>query len=295
MKQADPPRLLDPDSEASSSLRELLESARADEPTPAELASLAGKLGPLFTPPGGAPPSTPSPGSGSAPVPSTSGGAVSAAAGGLKAKVILGVAAVALAGASFQAGRLVERESGSAQRASVSERAVEAPAASRLAEAPAPVQLPEPARVSSPEVSREAPPAPGPSRTGAPAAVPSPKVGSRPAGSAQRREPAEAPAPSTPSAVPGAASVDEELLELEPAWGALRQGNAAAALSRAESHAARFPSGALSQEREVIAIDALVRLGRRAEAEARAEAFRARYPTSTHQVRIQGLLSGTER
>jgi hypothetical protein len=39
----------------------------------------------------------------------------------------------------------------------------------------------------------------------------------------------------------------------------------------------------------------LVRLGRRAEAEARAERFRARYPTSTHGVRIQGLLSGTKR
>ena len=38
--------------------------------------------------------------------------------------------------------------------------------------------------------------------------------------------------------------------------------------------------------------DALVRLGRRAEAEARAASFRARYPTSTHGVRIQGLLSG---
>lgn len=86
--------------------------------------------------------------------------------------------------------------------------------------------------------------------------------------------------------------MDEELTLLESAYQALQRGDTVAALEQAERHASRFPTGALAQEREVLAIDALVRMGRRSEAEARAEAFRTRYPTSTHGVRIQGLLSG---
>ena len=47
-------------------------------------------------------------------------------------------------------------------------------------------------------------------------------------------------------------------------------------LALADEHAARFPAGVLAQEREVIAIEALVRLGRMKEARARAQRlFRA--------------------
>jgi outer membrane protein assembly factor BamD (BamD/ComL family) len=87
--------------------------------------------------------------------------------------------------------------------------------------------------------------------------------------------------------------MDEELGLLESAYGALQRGDAEAALASARGHAERFPDGALAQEREVLAIDALMRLNRRTEADARANAFRTRYPTSTHWIRIQGLLSGT--
>lgn len=64
----------------------------------------------------------------------------------------------------------------------------------------------------------------------------------------------------------------------------------AEALSLCTTHAARFGAGVLGQEREVIAIDALLRLGRLPEARARAERFRAAYPGSAHTRRIDGAL-----
>lgn len=62
------------------------------------------------------------------------------------------------------------------------------------------------------------------------------------------------------------------------------------ALSLTRAHAVRFPRAALDQEREMIAIDALRRLGQIDEAKRRAEAFRARYPRSAHLHRLEGLL-----
>ncbi|QRK11227.1 hypothetical protein JQX13_14810 [Archangium violaceum] len=257
MNPREPVRLLEQDSEASDELRELLGAARLDEPSAEQLASLAGKLGPLLGPPGGAPPTAPPSGGTS----SASGSVVPAAAPGVKGKVLAGVAVAVLAGGSFQAGRLFERE-----RAET--RAVEPVAALTR-------PTPEPARVEA------APPEPAPPEPAPPEPV-------TPRASA-------APTPRVPRArAPEAPPLDEELALLEGAYQALQRGEAAEALAEAERHAVRFPSGALAQEREVLAIDALVRMGRRAEAGARAGAFRARYPTSTHWVRIQGLLSGTK-
>ncbi|GAC1352587.1 MAG: hypothetical protein NVS3B20_12710 [Polyangiales bacterium] len=59
-----------------------------------------------------------------------------------------------------------------------------------------------------------------------------------------------------------------------------------------DEHARAFPAGSLTQEREVIAIDALVRQGRRADAESRAERFKKRFPQSGHLRRIETLLGG---
>jgi outer membrane protein assembly factor BamD (BamD/ComL family) len=58
------------------------------------------------------------------------------------------------------------------------------------------------------------------------------------------------------------------------------------ALRLAEQHRSRFPRGTLAQEREVIAIDALVRQGRTTEAQGRAERFRMLYPRSSHLDRL---------
>jgi len=61
------------------------------------------------------------------------------------------------------------------------------------------------------------------------------------------------------------------------------------ALQLAQEHQRRFPSGALSVEREVIVLDALARTGQTSEALRRARAFEARYPKSIHLPRVRAL------
>jgi pimeloyl-ACP methyl ester carboxylesterase len=63
------------------------------------------------------------------------------------------------------------------------------------------------------------------------------------------------------------------------------------ALALTQEHQRRFPSGALSLEREVIAIEALSRSGQPAEARRRAVAFEAAHPTSIHLPRVRAVLS----
>lgn len=91
----------------------------------------------------------------------------------------------------------------------------------------------------------------------------------------------------TKSAAPNAA---EEVKMLERAQDALRSARHADALSLCNEHATRYPNGMLAQEREVIAVEALVKTGRTAEAKARAEKFKARFPGSSHTRRIDTLL-----
>jgi hypothetical protein len=62
------------------------------------------------------------------------------------------------------------------------------------------------------------------------------------------------------------------------------------ALELAAEHARRFETGVLVQEREVLAIEALSRLGRRDLAAMRARRFSERYPGSPHRVRLAALL-----
>jgi hypothetical protein len=61
------------------------------------------------------------------------------------------------------------------------------------------------------------------------------------------------------------------------------------ALSLVDEHGRRFPKSDLTQERELIAIDALITLGRGDEARARASQFRRRFPGSAHLPRLQAL------
>jgi hypothetical protein len=56
-------------------------------------------------------------------------------------------------------------------------------------------------------------------------------------------------------------------------------------------HRGRFPDGDLVQEREVVALDALVRLGRTQKAKARAERFFQRWPDSAHRTHIEKLFN----
>jgi hypothetical protein len=66
--------------------------------------------------------------------------------------------------------------------------------------------------------------------------------------------------------------------------------NPSQALVLLGEHAKLYPRSGFGQEREVMTIDALVRLGRRAEAEARANQFKQAYPKSGHNRRIDSLL-----
>jgi hypothetical protein len=90
---------------------------------------------------------------------------------------------------------------------------------------------------------------------------------------------AATPAPTPPS----------ELDLVQRAQAALRT-SPTQALSLADEHRRLFRDGMLAQEREVIAIDALVRLARSDEARARADAFRHRWPSSAHARRIDVLV-----
>ena len=64
----------------------------------------------------------------------------------------------------------------------------------------------------------------------------------------------------------------------------------AAALRLVDERRRRFPTGALDQEAEVVAIDALLRLGRRADAATRARTFEAAHAGSLHARRIKRLM-----
>jgi hypothetical protein len=64
----------------------------------------------------------------------------------------------------------------------------------------------------------------------------------------------------------------------------------AAALRLTEERRQRFPGGALGQEAEVVAIDALLRLGRRDAAVRRARAFEASHKDSLYGQRIHALV-----
>ena len=62
--------------------------------------------------------------------------------------------------------------------------------------------------------------------------------------------------------------------------------NPSRALSLTQEHRRKFPSGMLTQEREVIAIDALARLGRSDAAKTKASEFEKDYPGSVHKGRV---------
>ena len=71
-----------------------------------------------------------------------------------------------------------------------------------------------------------------------------------------------------------------ERLMLDAARAAVEREDGASALAAASEHERRFPAGILVQEREVLAVRALLLLGRSGEARARADRFRRRFPDS---------------
>ena len=98
---------------------------------------------------------------------------------------------------------------------------------------------------------------------------------------------ASASVPTAPAESPVMAPTEVQLLRQAQAS---LKGNPAGALTLCAEHQRRFPGGVLGQERDVLAIDALSKLGRKAEARARADRFLLAYPTSAHRGRIEGLV-----
>lgn len=115
---------------------------------------------------------------------------------------------------------------------------------------------------------------------------------------------AAAPRASTESAVrpseaagasePSEPSETEEIALLAQAHDAL-SGEPATALALCGKLRARYATGRFTQEREVVEIEALVKLHRIDEATARWSDFKGRYPTSSHRVRLEELFASISR
>jgi hypothetical protein len=133
------------------------------------------------------------------------------------------------------------------------------------ARAPSPARPVAAVVTAAPEATPSPLPEPEPTSAPSPAAEPEPSVST----------------PPTPEKPAAPAQLSEVEL-LEQARQALKS-DPRRALQRANEHARRFPRGVLVQEREVLAIQALRRLGRDADADRRAEAFAKAFPGSAFQ------------
>lgn len=238
-------------------LRDALRAGEAELGTSEQLAIVAAKLGPVLGGGGGAGGASSGGGAGAA-----SKGASSLLGTTAKLAVSLGLGAIVAASAGYVAVR------------SPSETA----ASSRVATPPAPALV-----ASSASVLDDEPSSPPPLAEPAPASTAPPAM----SGSPRRAIPVRSisiPPPSLPSE-----AQESEVRILQRAQDALTT-EPARALSICDEHARRFPSGLLNEEREVIAIDALTRLGRTDHARARARRFRGAHPSSSHLGRIEVLV-----
>jgi hypothetical protein len=256
-------------------VRALLESAEVDAPNERQLERLTAKVAFLFDlPPGGGDGGDGGPDGGGAPeptagtpagAPAASGQAVTGAAGatglGMGVKAVIAASVLGAAGLGLVVATRTPEQT------------------------PGPVVAP-PAVV--PSVPSEPAPA-EPVKTATPEPEPS-KRASPPAPAPPKKTPVVQKAPQPIAPPPTPPEADEELAGLDEAMKAARAGRPADALAAVDAHAARFPQSALAQEREVIGIEALVALGRPDDARARLARFRARWPTSSHLVRLDGLL-----
>ena len=102
-----------------------------------------------------------------------------------------------------------------------------------------------------------------------------------------------APAGASSAAATRDANLAAERAILDVARTALGRSDAAHALEAVDRHAREFPGGQLSEEREAIAVQALVKLRRREDAAARGARFRKRYPNSVLIPVIDAALATT--
>jgi hypothetical protein len=144
-----------------------------------------------------------------------------------------------------------------------------------------PITTPAPITTSAPiAVPGSAPEsAPAPITASAPIIASAPIAASAP--EARRAPPRRAPAVAAAEAPADADALLREAQMLEKARAGI-EGDPASSLRSLDEHRGGFPEGQLAAERELLAIDALARLGRAGEARARAQAFLARFPSSPY-------------
>ncbi len=277
---SDEPTRLRLDPETDSELRATLEAARGDHRDDDRIERLALRLGPLFLPPNGG-----GGGGGGAGGPAVKAASVAKTATTF-ATVAKGIALVAVLGAAGTVVVIERREPASidpAQAATTSQSPSpheDTPSVTPTGPAEPPSE-PTSDSVEEPVIEGDEPtdPRPHPRRD----RVIAPEV--------ETLVPPETnPAPPPEPQVTSVEAVPPEPFLIRTAMVSLGR-DPAAALAQADLHARHYPSGAMSDEREVIAIDALVRLGRRAEAEARATRFRGARPSSPSIRRIERILA----
>nr|AYM54211.1 hypothetical protein [Sorangium cellulosum] len=253
-------------------------------------ASPPGASPPGASPPAGAPQVAPLP-----PSPLLAPGHLTAAVAGPS------VASSALLGALLGlgvVGGVWWRDAATAPREAAPSAIASAAGPSAAAPAPAPPPPAEPGLDGAGHAGVEA--GPGAAREPEPASATAPHDELLPRASTAAPRAGEAAIPSPgasiggapPSASPppaGAAGAAEtEVQLLHRAQEALAT-DAGSALALTVEHARRFPAGALGQEREIIAIRALLALGRAAEARARAASLLERFPGSAYRGRLESL------
>ena len=132
-------------------------------------------------------------------------------------------------------------------------------------------------------------PAGTPAVAHAPAPGPAPSPPVVPAPQAESLAPTvEAPAPAARQVKPPSGlRLEEEAALLAEVQGALRSGQANAALTKLESYDRRFPTGMLRAEADAARVFALCSAGRVDKARASATRFVQRYPSSPAAARVQ--------
>ena len=272
-----PPRLSNPTSNASDLLRLLVQAGQTDLPDAERLRMVSARLGPLA-------------GAGIAGAAGGGGALGGAAAKGFGAAAALKVGAavtlvVAVGGAAVVGVRQTQRSTKDLQTPGTWVPENHAPALPLTARS-----LPAPSVAPSGSASDQGAPGAAPALVAAPRRTPAPLPTTRTSMAATASSALDEKSTVPSSAATGSEpSAETEVALLQAAQAALRD-NPTAALALANRHAGRFPSGALAQEREVIAIEALLAVHQRDEANERAARFAREFPNSAHRPRIEALL-----
>ncbi len=149
---------------------------------------------------------------------------------------------------------------------------------------------PSPSVVAAPAIATNTPIAPAPAvetpaSTVAVESLPTAKMAEPPLA----KTPSASEAKARPQVVAATSAPSDELAILEAASRAL-EASPDKTLALTDEHMKRFRAPKFAQERERLAVVALVRLGRREEAKRRADAFEATFPESAHLTRVRELV-----